>query len=299
MILQKEIVTIASQKGVVKSTIDKDWALGHFIDAIFSIPELKLKLIFKGGTCLKKCCIPDYRFSEDLDFTSIDKDFKITRKHLDNISTLLKQRVEMPTHFESLKELRYKNKLTGYEAIMKFRGSDHPRNEAPPSPRRWQTKVKIEINLYELVLFPVSKRDVTHQYSDKLTENALQVPCYSIEEVLAEKMRSLIQRSYTAPRDFYDIWLLSKHFPELDYNPIVKAFHKKLAFKGYTFNGIKQLINPENDKHLSAAWKNSLAHQITGELPDFETVKNELLVLFNKILFYLDESTRDQKLASN
>lgn len=29
MILQKEIVTIAAQKGVVKSTIDKDWALGQ------------------------------------------------------------------------------------------------------------------------------------------------------------------------------------------------------------------------------------------------------------------------------
>ena len=284
MILQKEIATIAAQKGVVKSTIGKDWALGHFIDAILSIPELRQKLIFKGGTCLKKCYIPDYRFSEDFDFTSIDKDFKLTSKHLDNISALLKQRVEMPAHIESLKELKFKDKLTGYEAIIKFWGSDHLRNEPPPPSQRWLTKVKIEIILYELVLFPVSKRDVTHQYSDKLTENALQVPCYSIEEVLAEKMRSLIQRSYTAPRDFYDIWYLSKHFPELDYNPIVKTFHKKLAFKGYTFSRIEQLINPENDKHLSAAWKNSLAHQITGELPDFETVKNELLVHFKKIL---------------
>ena len=44
MILQKEIVTIAAQKEVVKSTIDKDWTLGHFIDAIFSIPELRQKL---------------------------------------------------------------------------------------------------------------------------------------------------------------------------------------------------------------------------------------------------------------
>jgi predicted nucleotidyltransferase component of viral defense system len=284
MILQKEIATIAAQKGVVKSTIDKDWALGHFIDAICSILELRQKLIFKGGTCLKKCYIPDYRFSEDLDFTSIDKDFKLISKHLDNISALLKQRVEMPTHIESLKELKFKDKLTGYEAIMKFWGSDHPRNDSPPPPQRWQTKIKIEIILYELILLPVSYRDVVHSYSDILTENALHVPCYSIEEVMAEKMRSLIQRSYTAPRDFYDIWYLSKHFPELDYNPIVKAFHKKLAFKGYTFSGIEQLINPENDKHLSAAWKNSLAHQITGELPDFETVKNELLVLFKKIL---------------
>jgi predicted nucleotidyltransferase component of viral defense system len=284
MIIQKEIVAIAAQKGVVKSTIDKDWALGHFIDAIFSIPELRQKLVFKGGTCLKKCYIPDYRFSEDLDFTSMDKDFILTRKHLDDISTLLKERVEMPTHIESLRELEYKDKLTGYEAIIKFWGSDHPRNDPPPSPPRWQTKVKIEIILYELILFPVSKRDVVHSYSDKLTENALQVPCYSIEEVLAEKIRSLIQRSYTAPRDFYDIWYLSKHFPELDYKLIADAFHKKLEFKGHTFTAVEQLINSENDKHLSAAWKNSLAHQITGELPDFETVKNELLELFKKIL---------------
>ena len=284
MILQKEIVTIAAQKGVVKSTIDKDWALGHFIDAIFSIPELRQKLVFKGGTCLKKCYIPDYRFSEDLDFTSTDKDFILTGKHLENISSLLKQRVEMPTHIESLKELKFKDKLTGYEAIIKFWGSDHPRNDSPPAPQRWQTKVKIEIILYELILFPVSYRDVVHSYSDKLTEDALQVPCYSIEEVLAEKICSLIQRSYTAPRDFYDIWYLSKHFPELDYKLIADAFHKKLAFKGHSFSAVEQLINSENDKHLSAAWKNSLAHQITGELTDFETVKNELLILFKKIL---------------
>ena len=284
MILQKEIVAVAAQMGVVKSTIDKDWALGHFIDAIYSIPELRQKLIFKGGTCLKKCYIPDYRFSEDLDFTSIDKSFILTRKHLIDITTFLKQRVEMPTHIESLKELMFEDKLTGYEAIIKFWGSDHKRNEPPPPPQRWLTKIKIEIILYDLMLFPVSKRDVTHSYSDRLTVNALQIHCYSIEEVVAEKMRSLIQRSYSAPRDFYDIWYLSKHFPDLGYQPIVDAFYKKLTFKGHAFTGVEQLINPENDKHLLAAWKNSLAHQITGELPNFETVKNVLQVLFTKIL---------------
>ena len=46
-----------------------------------------------------------------------------------------------------------------------------------------------------------------------MTEYALQVPCYSIEEILAEKIRSLIQRSYTTSRNFYDIRYLSKHFP--------------------------------------------------------------------------------------
>ena len=284
MILQNEIATIAAQKGVLKSTIEKDWALGHFLDAIFTLPELRQKLIFKGGTCIKKCYIPEYRFSEDLDFTSTDKEFKLTRTHLTEILNLIQQRIEMPVHIESLKEMVYKDQLAGYEATIKYWGPDHRRNEAPAPPQRWLTKIKMEITLYELMLFPISEKDITHLYSDKLTHNAHRVPCYCIEEVLAEKIRALIQRSYTAPRDFYDIWYLSKHFTELDYKPVVKAFHKKLAFKGHSFKGIKQLINPEHDKHLSAAWKNSLAHQIPGELPPFETVKDELLVLFNEHL---------------
>ena len=111
MILQKEIATIATQKGVLKSTIDKDWALGHFLDAIYSIPELRQSLIFKGGTCLKKCYIPDYRFSEDLDFTSINKEFKLIRRHLNEIKSLILQRVEMSSHIESLNELVYKTNL--------------------------------------------------------------------------------------------------------------------------------------------------------------------------------------------
>ncbi|MHC1702274.1 MAG: nucleotidyl transferase AbiEii/AbiGii toxin family protein [Tenuifilaceae bacterium] len=283
MILQKEIASIALQSKVAKSTVDKDWALGHFLDAIFSIPELREKLIFKGGTCLKKSYIPDYRFSEDLDFTSTDKNFKLTRKHLTEITKLLTERVEMPTHIESLKDIMYKDSLAGYEAIIKFWGSDHPRNETPPPPQRWQTKIKIEIILYELLIFPTTFKDISHGYTDKLTENSRQINCYSINEVLAEKMRSLIQRSYSAPRDFYDIWYLSKHFKDLDYSPIINAFHKKMIFKGYKFIGIEQLINPENEKSLRSAWVNSLSHQISGDFPEFDQVRDDLLKLFNRI----------------
>ena len=283
MILQKEIMPIAASKGVVKTTIDKDWALGHFIDAIFSITKLRENLIFKGGTCLKKCYLPDYRFSEDLDFTSTNSNFKLTQEHLDEICKLLKERVGMLTFTESLRGLIYKNQSVGFEAIIKFWGADHPRGETPPPPERWQTKIKIEIVLYELMLFPVQKKNIVHQYSDSLSDNAKQIPCYSIAEVLAEKMRSLIQRSYTAPRDLYDLWSLSNHFTDLNYKPIVEAFHKKMAFKGHTFTGIEQLINPDNDKQLASAWKNSMAHQIPGVLPSYETVKNELLNLFIRI----------------
>ena len=283
MILQKEIATISEQLGVSKSVIDKDWMLGHFIAAIFNEPELKEALIFKGGTCLKKCWFEEYRFSEDLDFTSKSQEFELTPNHLKFITKYIEDNTEVKTHIVSLRPLRFQDKLTGYEAIIKFWGADHPRNVMPPTPERWQTKIKIEIILYEEMIFEVTERIVSHPYSDKIALNNV-IPCYKIEEVLSEKIRALIQRSYTAPRDYYDIWYLSNNFPDLNWTIIVDAFYKKMKFKNIEFIGVDQLINPKSDKALKGAWKNNLEHQIKKEkLPEYAIVKENLLQLFEGI----------------
>lgn len=280
MILQKEIITIAERKGVLKSTIDKDWVLGHFLGAIYSEPKLREALIFKGGTCLKKCWFPDYRFSEDLDFTSKDSAFELKQSHLDFICWHVKENAGILSQMESLSPLKFKDKLTGYEAVIRFWGSDHPKNEAPPAPDRWHTKIKIEVTLYEKLIFLQTERKLIHSYSDQVALNPNAVPCYVIEEMLSEKLRSLIQRSYTAPRDYYDIWYLSNNIKDLNWPKIAAAFHEKMKFKGHTFTGVDQFINDDNDKKLKSAWKNSLGHQIAvSQLPDYERVKTDLGIL--------------------
>lgn len=284
MILKKEIEVKAEEQNIPKSTIDKDWVLSHCIDAIFSIPACKENLIFKGGTCLRKCYFPNYRFSEDLDFTCTNPNFELTKKTLHQLVQIINTRTKIALHIEELKPLVHKDKLTGYKAIIKFWGADHPSNQAPPPPERWTTSIKIEIILYELMVFPVETREVYHTYSDKLSQTPLEVPCYAIQEVLSEKLRALIQRSYTAPRDFYDIWYLANHVKEIDWKKVTAAFHEKMKFKGIEFTGIEQMINEENDKRLKAAWKNSLGHQIPSvQLPDYEAIKKELIGLLKEI----------------
>lgn len=284
MILKKEIESIAEAQSVLKSTIDKDWVLGHFIDGIYSIPELKEVLIFKGGTCLRKCYFPNYRFSEDLDFTSTDATFELTEKMLNQVVQVITNNTEIPLHIEELKPLKHNDKLTGYKAIIKFWGADHPRNQAPPLPERWTTSIKIEIILYELMVFPTETTQVHHPYSDQLSQNPLEIPCYAIEEVLSEKFRALIQRSYTAPRDFYDIWYLANHVKEINWQKVKLAFFEKMKYKGIEFNTIEQMINVDNDKLLKAAWQNSLGHQISKVLlPDYEMVKKDIVELLNKV----------------
>ena len=69
MIRPGEIQTIATKLGLRDTQIEKDYVIGWVLKGISETDILKEKLIFKGGTALRKIYFPDYRLSEDLDFT--------------------------------------------------------------------------------------------------------------------------------------------------------------------------------------------------------------------------------------
>ena len=68
MISTAEVARLAHRLGVGDRVIEKDYVLSWLLVAIAE-SDLRSKLAFKGGTALKRCYYPDYRFSEDLDFT--------------------------------------------------------------------------------------------------------------------------------------------------------------------------------------------------------------------------------------
>ena len=56
----------------VRTWLRKTTSLGWVLWGVGTDPLLQRTWVFKGGTCLKKCFIETYRFSEDLDFTVLD-----------------------------------------------------------------------------------------------------------------------------------------------------------------------------------------------------------------------------------
>jgi predicted nucleotidyltransferase component of viral defense system len=69
MIDKREILETASSFSLLPNVVEKDYVLGWILAGINAHGELAETWIFKGGTCLKKCYVETYRFSEDLDFT--------------------------------------------------------------------------------------------------------------------------------------------------------------------------------------------------------------------------------------
>lgn len=97
---------------------------------------------------------------------------------------------------------------------------------------------------------------------------------YSLEEIFAEKIRSLFQR--TRPRDLYDVWYLSKL--GLD---ILDIVDEKLGFKGVSAD-LDGLLSRKED--FRNAWENSLRHQLKN-LPDFNAVFDEVVKFLGGVTY--------------
>ncbi|MDI3521391.1 MAG: hypothetical protein PWQ17_2514 [Anaerophaga sp.] len=283
MIKQKEIVDIANIKSVPKTTIDKDWVLGHFLNALYSFKDISRLFVFKGGTCLHKCYIQDYRFSEDLDFTLLDKEFVINESFIKKIMKKAGEQSSIKFYLAGFQN-QYSNDVPqGYKSKIKFWGADHNPNQRPLPSSRWQNSIQIDISFSESLLLPPVEKDIFHPYSDKNIVSR-KANCYDLRELFSEKIRALKQRN--RPRDVYDVWFLSNTnmlngtWPELK-----SLLIKKSELKGLKINGVEDFVNKEKALRNKRAWKQSLAHQIKmHDLPEFDDIYKELSQFINHLL---------------
>ena len=97
MIQPKELSKISNIVGVRPQQIEKDYVVSWLLWGIAQNDLLKQNLIFKGGTCIKKIHIEDYRYSEDMDFTLQDDSIldEIIYAEFDNIFGLISRETRM------------------------------------------------------------------------------------------------------------------------------------------------------------------------------------------------------------
>jgi len=275
LIIQKEIREKSIEWGVPPDTVDKDYVLGHFLAAFHQ--HLGNQLIFKGGTCLRKCYFPGYRFSEDLDFTSINVAFKLESIDINAVCKSVEQHTGIIFIPEDIKMLQHQNEKKGYQVKIKYWGANHLRNQQPLSSDRWLIMIKLEISTDELSLLPATYKPVNHPYSDSLISSK-PVPCYPLNEIIAEKLRSLVQRSYTAPRDFYDIYYLTSGFKVKDWQIVKHLFIQKMKHKGFVYDGPQQLTEEPSIKKVRKAWLSSISHQINfDDIGSPDMIINEVI----------------------
>lgn len=254
MINEAELRRLAARAGVDPMVQDLDYSLGWFLAGLFSQAEASNRLVFKGGTCLRKAYFADYRFSEDLDFT-------LTRTWAaEELLTAIElvqgwsEALGGPNFAAERPRLEVINDEYGKESLQAriyYRG-----------PLRWggaARAIQLDLNRDEIIVFPRQMRMLTHPYSDAERLGRVQLPCYALEEMLTEKLRAIGgQRRFAISRDLYDIYQLTRI--GLSSKEVHQALPAKCAAKGLSPDRLSLQSLLERKPMFAADWQRSLSH---------------------------------------
>jgi len=257
MISKQELLKKQKEFNIPLSTVEKDYILGLILSSFYRHPILKQQWVFKGGTCLKKIYIQDYRFSEDLDFT-IKKDGTMDTGVIANY--LLEA-------FESGRELlglSIQNKNIKIDPFPDKKGlfiQIKVPYQSPLMPSGSLPRIKLDLTQDEVIEDDPSWNPLMHDYSD---EKLVSIPIqsYSLDEIFAEKCRALVQR--TRPRDLYDVVNIYERFYKQINNPSNFNRIAKLKFQSKDLEFPKSFLHLSQEKfeETKKSWNYMLNHQL-------------------------------------
>ncbi|MFH0904734.1 MAG: nucleotidyl transferase AbiEii/AbiGii toxin family protein [Methanobacteriota archaeon] len=251
MIRDLEIKEMARENGVPETTIEKDYALNWILKSLYQQTD---SFALKGGTGLRKIYFQNYRFSEDLDFTML-RSTEISE--LERTIKKVVQTAKRDSGINFQDTVLSEENINGYKLDIYFRIF-----------RRGGNPLRIKFDMTkpenERIILPLVKKQIFHPYSDEYSTSVL---VYSIHEIMAEKLRSLFER--TRARDVYDVWFIYKN---IDIEKAFEIFPAKCEFKKLSPD-INDMLDRKQD--FQNAWRSSLGHQLKG-LPDFELIFNEV-----------------------
>ncbi len=171
-------------------------------------------------------------------------------------------------HLKNIKPQVCKDIPQGYEVTILFWGASHKPNQAILPVNRWQTKIKLDISFSEKVLLEPVLKQIFHPYSDLEIINST-VPVYQLNEFVAEKLRSLMQRN--RPRDIYDLYYMAGIIPGDNYADILALLKQKSESKSIDCCNYDDFVNQKKYKSNKRAWESSLAYHLPkGQLADYD-----------------------------
>ncbi len=249
----------AGGRRLPEAVLERDYCLAWFLVALARTP-LRERLVFKGGTAIKRCYLGDYRFSEDLDFTlAAETPFETIRQELDPVFTEVRRASAITFRFARDDRQTHANSHTFYLGY-----------EGPLPATTAGREVKVDLTVRERFTFPIKNRPVLRGYEEfsDIPEDA-KIRVYALEEIVTEKVVALLDRARNEPRDLYDVWRLVVG-GHVDLADLAHAIEEKLDFRG------KKLVDVRGEFRAKEArykrlWDSRLAAQMV-ELPEFAGV---------------------------
>lgn len=276
MIPSREIANLAGEWQLAHHVVEKDYVLGWLLAGIANHPQTR-DWAFKGGTCLRKCWFETYRFSEDLDFTVAEGDLDVD--HLKTVFTEIAEWLDNECGLRLIIDDRAFRQRTNKRAQPTIEGRlAYIGPLGSPTP----PKVKLDLTADEVLVRELEQRPVLHPFSDApdgLDNSQLaDVVCYSLPELLGEKIRALAERC--RPRDLYDVVHTHRHPDLIGRVPdVVAVLEAKCAHAAIETPTLESIHATPFRTEIEAEWANMLGHQLPF-LPPFDDFWSQLDDIF-------------------
>ena len=276
-VLERRFRQEARRRGVPRDAVEKDFALSYALAGIFGVQQLAATLVFKGGTALRKGYFADYRYSEDLDFTAVGE---LSAEALEAAVAIAR---------EGCRDLLLtKGSFDVTTDRYPIRG-EHPGGQRAfrlhiqfPWQRRPLCSIKIEVTLDESVLLPPVVRPLIHDFDEPLSAT---MRCYALEEIVAEKLRALLQtkahldqRGWARPRarDYFDLWQLLVHRGvPLDRATVGAVLPQKCRVRGVDFVTAADFFAATVIERARLDWSQDLP-RLAADMPGFDRCLSDL-----------------------
>ena len=249
----------ADHHGVQFWIIEKDYALSYLLKAISMTEGLGDALVLKGGTALRKLYFRDYRFSEDLDYSTreigpiAELDTKFNRA-VKKAEDLLQEQGAFRVEYEPLL-LResHPQGQTSYLVRVQF-----------PYHRQPICRLKVEVTVDEPILLGPAKRPILHDFPESLTG---EVSVYQLQEVVAEKLRALLQSlariedrgwgTGRISRDYYDLGYLLKN-KDFSGDELADLTRRKSSLRNVHAKTVSDFFSPVLQELARRQWEKQL-----------------------------------------
>jgi predicted nucleotidyltransferase component of viral defense system len=249
--LRERARTLDVQLGFAEKDYVNSWILWAIYTSRFGD-----SLLFKGGTALSKLYFPrTWRYSEDLDFGvdgEYDGDQDTLRRALEEASRLSGIAFEVTKHRELHTDgypTHYVDIDVQYSAVLGQKNT-----------------TSLDVMIDEYLAFEATQHE--HSLADV---PSFALTAYTLEEIFAEKLRSLYQRAQA--RDYYDLYRMIMG-DEVDPGDILPAFEAKCKHDGLTVN-LSAGAPAENHSTIEREWENTLP-RLVSDVPPFEEVHREI-----------------------
>lgn len=256
------IKEISAQRGVSEVIIEKDYVLDWLLWGLAQIQNMRANLIFKGATSLHKMYFSDWRFSEDLDFTTLKNLTEDEIKEMmPEYCKVIQDRSGIVLVFKEIKSTGEKeNEMWSFEVKIEYVG---PRKQESGS----KSVVKLHITNNEPLLLEPHLKTLLSPWAD--VEKDFSIFAYSLEEIMAEKLRTVLHQRCFA-RDVYDLWRLIREYKSFVNIPIALDIYFKKCRHRNIAPGIPDNLKERIDR-LKEHWNRGLKY-LLKDAPEFNRV---------------------------